>query len=270
MVKENQFNRISKYCENKAVELKPLFKDEKLYNMFRSAVVSFGPKFVQCTAASYHHHNFIGGLFVHTFEMLDILKENYYEHPERAMKFNPKSRPGNTNFDFGMCATAIIFHDWGKMFEYDNSNPTPPDMKFPNTWALKSMGHIFMGSELIGQWCDQFGIAERTKKNLQHIILSHHTKREWGSPIAPLIAEAKIVCACDMISSRYASEKPNYLEEYLLNGNQIDCEKVYTELVEPYMNEVFKQDELVRTINKLNLWDKVTELIENENNNSSL
>ena len=37
---------------------------------------------------------------------------------------------------------------------------------------------------------------------LQHMILSHHHKPEWGSPKPPMIPEAEILHFLDMIDAR--------------------------------------------------------------------
>jgi 3'-5' exoribonuclease len=36
---------------------------------------------------------------------------------------------------------------------------------------------------------------------LEHIIASHHTELEWGSPVNPVTLEAMIVCHADQLSA---------------------------------------------------------------------
>jgi 23S rRNA maturation-related 3'-5' exoribonuclease YhaM len=43
--------------------------------------------------------------------------------------------------------------------------------------------------------------AARLKALLLHIVLSHHGKLEWGSPVLPRTAEAILVHFCDILSA---------------------------------------------------------------------
>jgi len=45
-------------------------------------------------------------------------------------------------------------------------------------------------------------ISEAQLERIEHLLLSHHGRKEWGSPVEPLTAEAFILHAADMMSSR--------------------------------------------------------------------
>lgn len=74
---------------------------------------------------------------------------------------------------------------------------------------------------------------------LQHMVLSHHGKQEWGSPVEPKLMEAEVLHHIDMLDSRI-----NAMESALeKSGNDGD----FTEPVRAlglrrlYNHDVFKR-----------------------------
>lgn len=240
----------------------PYFEDKKLFELFRSKCLEFANLFSDKTGAAGKHHNFLGGLAVHTFEMLDILYNTYVKHPKNAMKFNSSKKKDNEHFDWGICATAILYHDWGKLNEYEHSKGADENGRWGITYAMMSKGHIFMSAEHFDEDARQFGIGNFVKDSVTHCILAHHSKREWGSPVIPMTAEAKIVCACDLISAERAKGKKDYFNQFLrgeleygndeefwqsnvkprLRGQQVKFKKFSTEKPKEYENVLVKLD----------------------------
>lgn len=214
--------------------LEPYFEDKKLFELFRSKCLEFANLFSDKTGATGHHHNFIGGLAVHTFEMLDILYNTYIKHPKNAMKFNSRKKQDNEDFQWEICATAILYHDWGKLKEYEHDKGPDKDGHWGITYAMMSHGHIFMSAEQFDKDADKFGVKRFLKDAIAHAILAHHSKREWGSPVTPMTPEAKIVCACDLISAERAKGKKDYFNQFLRGELQYgDDEQFYQDKVAP-------------------------------------
>lgn len=240
----------------------PYFTDKKLFELFRTKCLEFANLFSDKTGAAGKHHNFLGGLAVHTFEMLDILYNTYVKHPNNAKKFNSSKNPDKTDYDWQICATAILYHDWGKLNEYDHAKGPDANGKWDITYAMMSRGHIFMSAEQFDEDAKKFGVKDFIKNGVTHAILAHHSKREWGSPVIPMTPEAKIVCACDMISAERAKGKSDYFNQFLrgeleygddedfwqanvkprLRGQQIKFKKFSTEKPQPYENVLVKLD----------------------------
>lgn len=238
----------------------PYFDDKKLYELFRSKCLEFANQFSDKTGAAGKHHNFLGGLAVHTFEMLDILYNTYVKHPENAMKFNSSKKKDNKEFKWGVCATAILYHDWGKLAEYDHKKGPNDQGRWDITYAMMSKGHIFMSAEHFDEDAKKFGIGDFIKDCVTHAILAHHSKREWGSPVTPMTPEAKIVCACDLISAERAKGKQDYFNQFLrgeleygndeefyqknvvprLRGQQVKFKKAAIEMPKEYENVFIK------------------------------
>jgi len=54
----------------------------------------------------------------------------------------------------------------------------------------------------IGKAADELGISGEEVMILQHLVLSHHGKAEWGSPKPPMIKEAEILHHIDNLDAK--------------------------------------------------------------------
>lgn len=137
-------------------------------------------QYSQATAAKAMHHAFIGGLALHTYEMLNILYG--------LVKDGQKVLPYKVNVLH--CLVGILFHDYGKLEEYSG-------MEYTESIALTP--HNFIGAKEIEKRYSNF-FNSRTLKLIQHIILSHHSNLEWGATCVPATLEAFLVHHIDMLS----------------------------------------------------------------------
>ena len=64
------------------------------------------------------------------------------------------------------------------------------------------LGHITQGVKLIDNTAQKLGIDDEVSLLLQHMILSHHSEAEFGSPKKPMIPEAELLHHIDLIDSR--------------------------------------------------------------------
>ncbi len=132
-------------------------------------------------AASKNHHEFVSGLAYHTLSMLRIAEAMVINYPQ-------------LNAD--LIYAGICLHDLGKTIEL--SGPVVP------TYTLegKLLGHISIAQSMIHEAAKELNIEGEEVTLLQHIILSHHGKNEYGSPVLPLIREAEIIYLIDNIDAR--------------------------------------------------------------------
>lgn len=234
---------------------KPYFKDKNLYKLFDNKLYSFGELFSDKTAAYGKHHNFLGGLFVHTFEMLDILWDTYVMHPERCEQFLSISKkqalkksgePFNPDtINFGVTATAILYHDWGKLDEYDHAAGADEKGHWGTMYPMLSHGHIVLSFSEFRQDARKWHVDKFTAEAVEHCILAHHSKLDWGSPVKPVTLEAHLVCNCDLISSRQASGKSNYFYDFLAGNVKIgDQQQLWDDEIGPWMDAEKKVDNL--------------------------
>jgi 3'-5' exoribonuclease len=130
----------------------------------------FAERFKKASAAKSVHHGFIGGLLEHTLGVVKLCDYYCSEYPI-------------LNRD--LLITAAICHDMGKTREIS---------AFPiNDYTDEGqfLGHIVMGSEMIGERARQIeGFPPMLEMELKHCLLSHHGEYEFGSPKKPAIIEA--------------------------------------------------------------------------------
>lgn len=142
-------------------------------------------------AATQNHHAYISGLIFHVYTMLKVADGllAVYDFVDKDYVY-----------------AGIILHDVGKVIELS-------DFKGPEyTLKGKLVGHINIMVTEIHMAAKELGyLDEEAVYLLEHIVLSHHGRYEWGSPKKPMTPEAEIVHYCDLIDSKM-SELKNELE----------------------------------------------------------
>ena len=140
-------------------------------------------KFYFYPAAKSNHHAFEGGLCYHTSTMVklaDMIGDLYPKLSKQLM------------------FAGIMIHDLAKVIELDGVEATE------YTTEGKLIGHISLIDGEVVQSAIELGIPVNHKDVtiLRHIVLSHHGKREWGSPVQPQIMEAEIIHLVDSMDAK--------------------------------------------------------------------
>lgn len=144
-------------------------------------------KFKQAYGSTTKHHNFKGGLIVHTSEVL-----------EYALQM-ALSKTLDVNLD--NLITAVIFHDYAKFADYELN-----DGAIEYTQHRVNISHLNKSYAIFYNMAMQHHVNEKTIDDIGHIILAHHGRLEWGSPVTPQNTEAFIIHFADMLSSRCAKD----------------------------------------------------------------
>jgi len=135
-------------------------------------------------AAKSNHHSIHAGLLYHIMTMLRCGESlaAIYTHLNRDLLY-----------------AGIILHDIAKVDEMDAN-----ELGIVADYTIEGhlLGHIIQGIKKVEQATKVVGADEETSILLQHMILSHHQKPEFGSPKAPMIPEAELLHYIDMIDSR--------------------------------------------------------------------
>ncbi|MFW5702491.1 MAG: 3'-5' exoribonuclease YhaM family protein [Candidatus Dojkabacteria bacterium] len=161
--------------------------DPELKKIIQSFWDKYKLKFLKWPAAQRNHHQYLGGLSDHTLEMLDIASSILPHYP-RANK--------------DLVYAGIFLHDSGKMLELQINGFS---VLYTTQGRLK--GHIVLGLELlndlIANELDEYPGFSDSRKYLilSHIILAHHGKVEYGSPVPPQTLESAIVAKSDVLSN---------------------------------------------------------------------
>jgi len=133
--------------------------DEKLHAFVKDLFSKHESEFKIMPAAKLMHHNYIGGLLVHTVECCEFAELNIEKFAYRLNKDN--------------IYAACLLHDFGKIFEYTVDLETglidyAPD--FREEWVSHSQYGFCI--------CMNAGF-----KKVAKMIAAHHGRAEWGAII---------------------------------------------------------------------------------------
>lgn len=142
-------------------------------------------EFFSCIpAAKSVHHAFRYGLLMHTYFMMC--------HADYMSRFYPF-----VNRDLLM--TGAFCHDLAKSKEYDLS---PVGLVTEYSAQGYLLGHLYMGACEIAEVSQKIGISEEKSMLLQHMLLSHHGKPEYGAAVVPKTAEAILLAMIDDLDAK--------------------------------------------------------------------
>ncbi|MBE5864527.1 MAG: HD domain-containing protein [Lachnospiraceae bacterium] len=130
----------------------------------------FAKAFRNSSAAKAVHHGFVGGLLEHTLSVTKLC--DYYCTAYPMLKRD-------------LLLTAAMCHDIGKVKELSAFpiNDYTDDGQF--------LGHIVMGSQMVAERAAKItNFPHALLIQVQHCILAHHGKYEYGSPKLPALMEA--------------------------------------------------------------------------------
>ena len=171
-----------KEMEEEVKSLMEEITDSNLYCVVEQVLEETKDLFYTYPAATRNHHNFVGGLAYHSISMarvaLDICKQY-------------------TWLDKGLLISGVLMHDIGKIDEL--SGPVLPE--YTNEGNL--LGHISIMNNRLDRVAEKLGVND--KENillLKHMVLSHHGKMEFGSPVLPMIPEAEVLTLLDNLDAR--------------------------------------------------------------------
>ncbi|MGX7091384.1 3'-5' exoribonuclease YhaM family protein [Hutsoniella sourekii] len=158
-------------------------KEPNIARIVRKILHQVGDDFYTYPAAKRNHHAIAGGLSLHTLTMIRIAKALLAIYPQL-----------NSSLLIG----GIILHDIGKTIELSGPISTEYTLKG------QLLGHIVIVSEMIDQACEEIGINPDTEAVilLKHMVLSHHGKQEYGSPVLPQLLEAEIIHYIDDMDAK--------------------------------------------------------------------
>lgn len=142
-------------------------------------------EFFEYPAASKNHHSFYAGLATHVVGMLDIANDlcSLYPYLNREL-----------------LVSGVLLHDIGKIVELSGPIATEYTLKG------KLLGHISLMNAELNKALTENGFEDREEAVLlSHMILSHHGKLEYGSPVYPQLMEAEVLHYIDNLDARINS-----------------------------------------------------------------
>jgi 3'-5' exoribonuclease len=138
--------------------------------------------FAQAPAAKSMHHAYLGGLLEHTLSILGMADRacGHYRGLNRDL-----------------VVAGVFLHDVGKTAELSYQR----SIGYSDAGNL--LGHIAIESEWISRAVGKIpGFPEELRMQILHIVLSHHGRLEFGSPVLPKTPEALLVHYLDDLDGK--------------------------------------------------------------------
>jgi 3'-5' exoribonuclease len=143
---------------------------------------SIGAAYCEAPAAKVLHHAWIGGLLEHVLTLVRVCRATAPFYPE---------------VDPDLLVTGAILHDIGKVRELSWG------ATFSYTLEGQMIGHISIAQGMLRDKIATLpGFPGKLRVLVEHMILSHHGKYEFGSPKLPMTPEAVLLSALDDVEAK--------------------------------------------------------------------
>ena len=141
-----------------------------------------GGAYREAPAAKMLHHAWLGGLLEHVLFLVRICRV--------AAPFYPE-------VDADLLVTGAILHDIGKVKELTWGT------SFSYSLEGQLIGHISIAQGMLREKVKTLpDFPEKLRILVEHMILSHHGKYEFGSPKLPMTPEALLLSALDDLEAK--------------------------------------------------------------------
>lgn len=169
------------------------------------------PEFFTHPASTGIHHGYVGGLAIHTLEVLDYAVAISKPFPQA---------------DMDVLIASGLWHDYGKIWDYklvtvfkDQYNELPKhyvlveshnDYKkvyIADTEYKNQIHHITGSTAEFTAAAISAGVDRKTIQEVQHCIIGHHGRKDWGSIKEPQTLEAWLLHSADYASAKFGARK---------------------------------------------------------------
>lgn len=139
--------------------------------------------FSTAPAAKVMHHAYLGGLLEHTLAVARLARAISDLYP---------------TIDRDLLLAGALLHDLGKTVEL-----TYEGYPFGYSNRGRLVGHLVIGAETVAARAGQIpDFPPELLECLQHLILSHHGRHEFGAPTLPMMQEAFILHFLDDLDAK--------------------------------------------------------------------
>lgn len=147
----------------------------------------------EAPAAKMLHHAWIGGLLEHVVTLVRVCRATAPFYPE---------------VDPDLLVTGAILHDIGKIREL-SWGPT-----FSYTVEGQVIGHISIAQRMLQEKLSSLpDFPVRLQLLVEHMILSHHGRYEFGSPKLPMTPEAILLSALDDLEAKMQAVRNEFARD---------------------------------------------------------
>lgn len=159
------------------------FKDDELKKIVSSIMLKNREKLQVYPAAYRLHHAIVGGLMLHTASIVEMAEKTCLVYP---------------NINRELLLSGAILHDVAKTFEMETGKT---GLCTGYSVGGELIGHLVKGAMFVEETAKELGIEGEKIILLEHMILSHHSEPEYGSPVRPMFLEAEILSALDSLDA---------------------------------------------------------------------
>lgn len=156
-------------------------KNDDCKNILNYIFKKYYQDFINYPAAVRNHHEFYHGLLYHTVSMCEVA-EGISKH--------------YADVDYNILISGCLLHDVGKVIEFSGVIGT----KYTNEGNL--LGHLTIGMSLIDEAKKALDIKSEVPLLLEHMVLSHHGKVEYGAAVVPITREALLLSMIDDMDAK--------------------------------------------------------------------
>ena len=156
-------------------------KNDDCKNILNYIFKKYYQDFINYPAAVRNHHEFYHGLLYHTVSMCEVaegISKHYFD------------------VDYDILISGCLLHDVGKVIEFSGVIGT----KYTNEGNL--LGHLTIGMSLIDEAKKALDIKSEVPLLLEHMVLSHHGKVEYGAAVVPITREALLLSMIDDMDAK--------------------------------------------------------------------
>jgi len=156
----------------------------ELRRLATDALATWGDELREHPAAKMLHHAYRGGLLEHVVSMGELACRLCDHYPE---------------LDRDQMLIGVLFHDLGKLRELG----AMPANDYTEEGRL--VGHVVIGYQMLRDRCAAIpDIPAGLQRRLEHLVLSHQGRREYGAPVEPATAEAIALHHLDDLDAKLA------------------------------------------------------------------
>ena len=177
---------------------------------------AIGTAYREAPAAKMLHHAWIGGLLEHVLTLVRVCRATAPFYPE---------------VDPDLLVTGAILHDIGKVRELSWG------ATFGYTLEGQMIGHISIAQGMLREKISTLpGFPEKLRVLVEHMILSHHGKYEFGSPKLPMTPEAILLSALDDVEAKMQAMRNEFGRDAAAGKSGTEMTEYVRSMERPLLN----------------------------------
>jgi 3'-5' exoribonuclease len=175
-----------------------------------------GPAYRAAPAAKVLHHAWLGGLLEHVLTLVRVCRA--------VVPFYPEVDPD-------LLVTGAVLHDIGKVRELSWGTT------FSYTLEGQLVGHISIAQGMLREKIATLpGFPEKLSVLVEHMVLSHHGRYEFGSPKLPMTPEAILLSALDDLEAKMQAMRNEFGRDTAAGKSGADMTDWVRSMERPLLN----------------------------------